>query len=142
MSLLDRFLEKVQKSADPAGCWMWIGSKRNEYGGIKVNGVVKQAHRVAYTLYHGEIPNGLVLLHSCDNQLCVNPDHLTPGKQLDNVQDMLAKGRATPFASPRSPIPPQQVAEMRQAKAGGKSVRWIAREWNVPRSTLRGLLAK
>ena len=52
-----------------------------------------RAHRLSYTLTHGEIPDSQVLLHSCDNPACVNPDHLTPDTQAANMQDKCQKDR-------------------------------------------------
>ncbi len=79
-------------------CWEWQGSK-NELGygrmgaGGRHTGTIK-AHRVAYSLCCGEIPEGLAVCHACDNPGCVNPSHLWLGTKGDNTKDMLAKGRA------------------------------------------------
>ena len=82
-------------------CWEWKGA-RNQYGYgiIRHEGRVLRAHRWAWSLVNGPIPEGLVVMHSCDNRGCVNPDHLSVGTQADNLRDMWAKGRAggTPAA--------------------------------------------
>ena len=80
------------------GCWERRNAK-GKHPRIRIFGKLYSPHRVAYTLKHGPIPigrgyHGNVILHSCDNPPCCNPDHLKLGTQADNVADMLAKGRA------------------------------------------------
>jgi len=75
------------------GHWIWIGADGGRYGQIKVLGKVEQAHRVSYELFIGEIPEGHGVLHRCDICLCVNPEHLFSGTQMDNMHDMIDKGR-------------------------------------------------
>ena len=91
-----RFLTKVIKCEN--GCWEWTGckrSKRSGYGALKVNGKMYPAHRLAYQLWNGEIPVGMVVRHKCDNPPCVNPEHLEIGSYKDNTNDMMARGRAS-----------------------------------------------
>lgn len=91
-SLAERFWSKVTKTD---GCWMWKASlHRQGYGFFKVGQKNMLAHRVAYWLTTGKLlPPDMKLLHSCDTPGCVNPDHLSEGTQLDNVMDMIYKGR-------------------------------------------------
>src|SRR5690348_4704416 len=78
----------------PDDCWAWRGSiNRNGYGQLSWNAWPASSHRVAYQLTHGTIPEGLFVLHSCDNKLCVNPAHLYVGTQQQNVDDMMKRGR-------------------------------------------------
>jgi hypothetical protein len=63
------------------------------YGLQKFHGKTRLAHRVAWMLAHGEIPDGLCVLHRCDNPPCINIDHLFLGTHADNVADKMAKGR-------------------------------------------------
>jgi hypothetical protein len=81
-------------NATAAGCREWQGWKRRRgYGGIKVNKVEWAAHRLAYTLEYGPIPEGQLVLHRCDNPPCINPAHLFLGTQHDNIQDAVSKGK-------------------------------------------------
>lgn len=79
--LYAQFLEKVEKAAD--GCWLWTGTKySNGYGQFKR----QIAHRYSYRYAKGEIPDGLCLDHLCRNKACVNPDHLEPVTQGENLR--------------------------------------------------------
>lgn len=76
-------------------CWLWTGNRNRGKGWPNTYGVFRYsgAHRVSYTLCLGSIPEGLQVLHRCDNPPCVNPDHLFLGTQQDNMDDKMAKGR-------------------------------------------------
>lgn len=77
-----------------SGCWLWTGSVgKLGYGIIKVDGTHANAHRVVWRQYRGDIPEGAILLHSCDIPGCVNPNHLAIGTFRDNSRDMVRKGR-------------------------------------------------
>lgn len=71
----DRFWSKVEKTET---CWNWKGAKTcdNGYGQIRLNNRNSCAHRIAYELINGQVPNGLELDHLCRNPSCVNPNHL------------------------------------------------------------------
>lgn len=76
-------------------CWIWRGNKLpSGYGLIsKMRGKHEYAHRLSYRMHKGEIPNGLIVMHSCDNPSCVNPNHLSVGTYSDNSFDCVKKGR-------------------------------------------------
>lgn len=83
-----------------AACWEWRGVKRKAAGGYGImrfgRANVFHAHRFSYERYVGPIPNGLFVLHRCDNPECANPKHLFVGTSKDNTRDMLEKGRGSP----------------------------------------------
>lgn len=101
----DRFWPRVNKTD---GCWLWTGPiTKQGYGeGIclaSMDGRRIQSHRVAWILTHGAIPNGMHVLHKCDNPTCVNPSHLFLGTNQDNVDDKMNKGRFVPVCGESHP---------------------------------------
>ncbi len=74
-------------------CWLWDRRLTCGYGQMHIKDRYEMAHRVSYKLYKGHIPEGKIVMHTCDVRNCVNPDHLTVGTHKDNTQDMIAKGR-------------------------------------------------
>lgn len=87
-----RFWSKVERGAQHQ-CWNWTGARRRGYGLFNRAGRMVSAHRFAWELINGSLPDGAILMHSCDNRGCVNPAHLTIGTHLNNVHDMIVKGR-------------------------------------------------
>lgn len=89
-----RFWDKVC-FGQPDACWEWAGARKGSqgYGEFGVNRMPATAHRVAWELTHGPIPDGLFVLHRCDNPPCCNPAHLFLGTHQDNMADRDAKGR-------------------------------------------------
>lgn len=120
-------------------CWIWQGSIDNKgYGRYWTDGKHVIAHRAVYELYKGEIPKGMGLLHSCDKTLCVNPKHLKPGTQKDNIQDAVAKGRiATGQRHGMATLTDQEGREVRDlANCGLFSQRQIAFWYGIARATV------
>jgi len=94
-SLLVRFFKKIRvPSADPDACWEWTGARtRGGYGHIGAGRRTLKAHRVAWEIANGPIPDGMVVRHKCNNPPCVRPLHLELGTHADNNRDMAARCR-------------------------------------------------
>ena len=91
----ERFFTGFSKSDN--GCWNWqrrlVGKG---YGTIGLGGKgakQKLVHRLSYEIHKGPIPEGMVVMHKCDNPRCVNPDHLDAGTQSQNIKDAFSRGR-------------------------------------------------
>ena len=96
--MADRFWPKVNKISgvwwNGTECWVWVASFGSTgYGQIHDGTRLIGAHVASYRIAFGAIPDGLWVLHRCDNPACVRPDHLFLGTRIDNVHDMHAKGR-------------------------------------------------
>jgi len=148
LSLAERFWPKVDAKG-PDECWPWTGSRsRHGYGRIGLGGKrgrVEIASRVSWELSHGPIPDGMGVLHRCDNPSCVNPAHLFLGTQADNVADMYAKGRGN---RPRGEahtcarFTVDQVLSIRQSyAAGGISQRELGERYGVSHRAIGRLVA-
>jgi hypothetical protein len=135
MPIIDRFNSKW--TPEPfSGCWLWTGAlDRWGYGAMKVDFTVGRAHRVAWNLLRGDIPEGLFVLHKCDTPSCVNPDHLFLGTTRDNVRDKVlkhrqSKGNDFPFAK----LTDQDVLYI---LSSDESCIQLAERFSVNRETIR-----
>lgn len=140
LTLSERFWRKVNKS-HPSGCWVWIGATdRKGYGVLSVDNRMVFAHRLAFELLNGPIPDGHNVLHRCDNPPCVL--HLFTGTQADNMADMAAKGRAASGGrNAAARLTAGQVASIRERNAAGVSQVALGREYGVSNSTI-GLVVR
>lgn len=138
--------------AEPnSGCWVWIGAdsgknnkQNNIYGRFYFGeGNYMNAHRASWIIYRDRIPENLCVLHTCDNPLCVNPDHLFLGTHEDNMTDMKEKGRAIGHKGsdhPCSKISAEQVQELLELRSKGLSIKALEETFNIKKSLIWNII--
>ena len=132
-----RFWSKVNKTV---GCWGWQASTSGDgYGQIKWGNAIRGSHRVSWELHNGRIPDGLFVLHRCDNKLCVCPGHLFLGTHEDNMKDMVEKGRQSRGEEIGiSKLTEDNVKEIRSRYAATSvSMAGLAKDYGVRRRTIK-----
>lgn len=154
-SLSEKLWSKVNRCG-PNDCWLWTGWTKAarkgapEYGRINVrvgaHGENKHidlfAHRVAYELEVGKVPDKLVVRHSCHNPLCCNPNHLAVGTHQDNMDDMVKAGRQTKGeCNGRSLLTWKDVHQIRAMRIEGQTLKEIASMFPVGIATV-GLICQ
>jgi hypothetical protein len=136
--LREHFWSKVERR-EQAECWAWCGAKlKTGYGSIRVDYRALRAHRVAFELEVGSIPIGLDVCHTCDNRICVNPQHLFLGTRKENMQDAKNKGRLV-----RGPATPEERARLTSIAPGlkGEDHPRAKLTWDFVRSVRARVLA-
>lgn len=135
-TLLERFESKFTRGNEE-DCWEWNATRnKNNYGYIGIGRIPKLAHRVAYQLYIEEIPEGMCVLHRCDNPACVNPSHLFVGTLSDNSKDCVVKKRHNKpvgEAHYRAKLNVKAVLDIRNSKLSKKE---LAEKYGVKLSTI------
>src|SRR3990167_298323 len=143
-----RFWSKVNKGTNNE-CWMWNGSKDREgYGSVyrwenRKRIYITKAHRYSWALTNGSIPDGLKVLHHCDNPSCVNPSHLFIGTQSDNMKEMYNKNRANNrgSANPNTHFSEAEIISMRGNYKRGDAAS-LAKKYNVHIDTIYNIIRK
>lgn len=147
----EHFWAFVQKTES---CWLWIGTRslgnwkdrRPTYGQVTITTTDGRkrhinAHRLSWELFRGPIPDGLQVLHACDNPPCVNPDHLFLGTHQDNHADCAAKGRLSRGVDRyNAKVNPEIVRAMRAEHAGGAKATHLAKKYGIHRSTVADIV--
>jgi hypothetical protein len=135
-----RFWDNVVVSK--SGCWEWQGSvfKNTGYGCITINSKPCLAHRVSYEQSYGEIPNKLMILHKCNNKLCINPEHLYAGTHNDNMKDMANADTLKGERNANSILTEKQVKEIKELISERKMFyKDIADRYGVRRQTIKDI---
>jgi hypothetical protein len=137
-----------------SGCWLWTGGvDKKGYGYFNLSGESTRAHRAAWILAHGPIPDGKMVLHHCDVPGCVNYEsHLYIGTALDNFRDMDKRGRKAPHITPwlnldtpnpNASLTAQQVTSIRREyESGDTSQAMIARKYGVGSSQISNIILR
>lgn len=144
MELAERLTYYLDRSGGMEACWPFNGARHVfGYGSLWDTDLGRPdgAHRIAWKIEHGPIPDGIEVLHHCDNAACCNPKHLFLGTQEDNLRDMTEKGRrslkrARGEKSAWSKLTAEQVRAIRHLANQGLSHRLIASEFCVDKSTI------
>lgn len=130
-----RFFNKVS-IPDLDGCWCWTGARvRGRYGHFSSSPDGRRrlvySHRWSWEYYFGPIPEGIDVLHKCDNPPCVNPRHLFVGTHAENMADMARKGRANPPKGEKNIRAELNDEKVRFIRSSNLSVRELARLYGV-----------
>lgn len=155
---LNRFWTKVAITANPKTCWEWNGVLNNRgYGSLMVKDKRYLAHRLSYFINKKTDPQSLLVLHSCDNRKCLNPNHLFLGTAKDNTQDMIKKGRKGVYdhslrdntniargeKSGRSVLTKQKVLNIRESyQKDNVSQRSLAKKYKVHPATIQFIIER
>lgn len=144
--MFKRLYNKIKKT--PA-CWLWTGVKNNKgYGLFFFDKKLKLAHRVLWEITNGNIPEGVHVLHRCDNPACVNPSHLFLGSQKDNMVDMTEKGRNKNAIflgeqNGRAKLTSQEVLSIREKHLDKTTTaKETAKKYGVNPSTIQDILSR
>ncbi len=130
---VDRFLSKIEVDSK-TGCHNFVGGvDLLGYGRLRLNQSTYLVTRIAWVITNGSIPEGLLVLHKCDNPSCVNTDHLYLGTQQDNMRDKVLRGR-----NPRAKLTESQVLDILDLYYVQElSARAIARKYNIVYGNIR-----
>lgn len=154
-----RFWKNVNRRS-PSECWPWTTKHDGDgYGVMSVRYHPVRMHRMSWSLAHQRlIPQGMVVMHKCDNPICVNPSHLHLGTAGDNTRDMFAKGRESRGDRHWTRLHPEKmfrgeanhnarlttmaVRDIRERTAQGAHRSELAREYGVTRQTIKQVVLR
>ena len=135
MNIADSFHDHWKE--DENGCWIWQRARKGKeaaggggYGCLRIKGKLLGAHRYIYELEIGPIPEGMQILHSCHNTLCVNPAHMRPGTNDENQLDSAKAGMRGQKLGKR------RVTNIKRSLAEGVPQAVLAEDYGVHQSTI------
>jgi hypothetical protein len=123
-----------------SGCWEFRGPRNEDGYGRVGDGGIHKVHRLSYEQHVGPIPAGLKIRHTCDNPPCLNPEHLIPGTQSDNIADMRERGRASKGSTHyRSKLTERDIPAIREMLASGLTLTAVALKMSVAAGTIHAI---
>lgn len=133
--LQEKIRENIKVSPD-TGCWLWQRACSSAgYGALWWGGKMYSTHRLSYTAFNGEIPEGHLVRHTCDTPQCCNPEHLLVGSKQDNANDMIERGRSNHGENhPRAKLTWETVKNIR--KEPKMPYRKLALKYGVSAATI------
>ena len=148
LTVEQRFWDKVERDSRDH-CWIWNGHRQRGYGRLHIHKKLFLAPRVSWVLHYGDIPEGKLVLHSCDNPPCVNPLHLFLGTPLTNAEDRGAKGRHSYKSRnkgedhPRAILTNRTVSEIRARHVVKQYgiLKQLAQEFGVSKGTIKAVVS-
>lgn len=137
-------LNQYSDKSNILGCWPWKGAINSSgYGKFWMQGKTIPAHRASFVLHHGSIPEGKIVIHSCDDKSCVNPAHLQVGTHQENMRDFVLKGKSLKgeknFSAKLTETDVKNIIVSLQNKVPHRE---IARASGVSRTTIKGIANK
>ncbi len=127
------------------GCWEWAGNTFHSfgYGQLRILGKGREAHTVAYEVWRGEIPEGMLVRHTCDNPPCINPEHLILGTHQDNHDDMVDRGRElSGEINPMAKLTEEDVLDIRLLTGMGATRTDTAKAFGVSQATVTNIVLR
>ena len=141
--LRKRIIEKSCK-CEKTDCWNWIKYK-NKDGRAQcyfIGNKTLNASRVSYIAFKGNIPEGLLVCHICDNPSCVNPEHLFIGTNKDNADDKVNKNRSACGEKISTKLKNEMILEIRELSKNGMTQQNIAKKYNVCQTTIGSIILR
>lgn len=145
--IIERFWNKVDKSAGEDGCWLWKAGTitrgvpgHRGYGNFWLTHTTSvRAHRFVWELIHGPIPQGMEVCHTCDHESCVNPKHLFLGTQADNISDSVAKGRQVDNNGEKNGMAKLTANQIREIRKSNLKREILATQFNVSKEHINSI---
>jgi hypothetical protein len=143
---MDRFWSKVNIGSEN-DCWNWNAGTVGGYGSFSYKGKTRTSNRMAWIFTNGEIKGNLHVLHTCNNKMCCNPNHLYLGTMSDNMRDAVRDGVSGVFALMgefggnivTSKLSPEDVREIKQLLKNGETCASIGWKYNVSSSNISAI---